>query len=323
MSRFGDYGEAVDVVQPEAGVDRGVKGTIFNIMRYSVEDGPNVRTTVFLKGCPLRCRWCHNPESRSGRKELVFRAERCIACGECVKACPQEAIVEADGGLRTLTERCDLCGKCIEVCCSEARYIIGREVTVDEVMPEIRKDIPFYEESGGGVTFSGGEPLMQPEFLEELLKACKAEEIHTAVDTCGAADFEIFKLIAPFVDLYLYDLKLLDDVRHERETGISNTRILGNLSKLCETDAKVTIRIPIIPDINDDDGNISALGSYISTLASVPDIQILPFHEAGMEKFRLLEIECDMPPIKPPSREQLEKIADKLRRFGLRVSAGG
>jgi len=300
-------------------------GMVSNIMRYSVEDGPGLRTTVFLKGCPLSCRWCHNPENQFSGRELVFREVRCIKCGECVSVCPQGAVTMSDGGrgFPRIDDSCDLCGACVESCASEALELIGRRMTVSEVMAEISRDIAFYEESGGGITISGGEPLAQPEFLDALLKACSSAEIHTAVDTCGYAPWELFDRIRPFVNLFLYDLKLMDDYAHKRETGVSNRQILLNLRRLAESGEHVLVRMPIIPGINDHEAEIEAVGTFLSSLPGIREIQILPYHESGWDKYKLLNRRYNMPATKPPEDVLMDDIAAALEEFGLLVSRGG
>jgi pyruvate formate lyase activating enzyme len=297
-----------------------VSGVVTNVMRYSVEDGPGLRTTVFLKGCPLSCRWCHNPENQAGERQIIYREYRCIGCGECVRACPNGALALSGGLIVRSSGRCKVCGACVQACCSEAMEMVGRELTVDEVMQEVLRDVAFYEESGGGVTFSGGEPFAQPEFLVALLRRCKEEEIHTAVDTCGVVATDVLMSAVPLVDLFLYDLKLMDDGLHLHEVGVSNRLVLDNLRRLAEAGGNILIRIPVIPGINDDEENVIRTGEFISSLPNVRDVQLLPYHEAGAEKYRLLQREMNMPPTQPPGREHLEWMAEMLRRYGLRVT---
>jgi pyruvate formate lyase activating enzyme len=306
------------------GVVTGVPtGTVFNIMRYSVKDGQGLRTTVFLKGCPLSCSWCHNPESQATVRQMILRGERCIACGECVNACKEGAIVLADGVVTTFRERCMECGACSLVCHAEAREAVGEQFTVAEVMAEIRKDLPFYEESGGGVTFSGGEPLGQPDFLEALLAVCRREDIHTAVDTAGAAPWAVVERIRRHVDLFLYDLKLMDDARHRRHVGASNRLILDNLERLAAAGGRILVRMAIIPGINDDEQNLTAVGEFVRSLEGVPEITILPYHGTAPEKYRLLGRRYQLDRTVAPTPERMEEIAARLRRHGVAVSTGG
>jgi pyruvate formate lyase activating enzyme len=299
------------------------KGIVFDIKKYSIHDGPGIRTTVFLKGCSLHCWWCHNPESRSVTGELILREERCIGCGECLKACPHDAIVVSEKGLITSRERCRACGTCAAVCPAEAREIIGREMTVGEVMNEIEKDVIFYDQSGGGATFSGGEPQMQPEFLGALLDACRKKEIHTVVDTTGYAATGTVLNIAEKTDLFLYDLKHMDPEKHLLHTGVSNELILQNLRVLAESGVRVIVRIPLIPGVNDDDGNISRTASFISSLPGVNTVNILPYHGAGREKSRRLGMCYRLPDQKAPSIDRTQEIAQSLSAQGLDVKIGG
>ena len=229
---------------PQAG---GQAGVVFNIMRYSVADGPGLRTTVFLKGCPLHCAWCHNPESQSRAPYIFQRPERCLGCGDCLEACGQGAITPGPNGFSTDPELCILCRQCLEACPSGARDAFGQLMSLDQVMTEVLKDLPFYEQSGGGVTFSGGEPLMQPEFLLNLLIECKRQGLHTAVDTSGSVNYDVIDEISSYVGLFLYDLKLMDPKRHQELTGADNQVILRNLERLIKEGARVMVRIPWCP----------------------------------------------------------------------------
>jgi pyruvate formate lyase activating enzyme len=298
-------------------------GIIFDIMHFSTRDGPGIRTTVFLKGCPLQCAWCHNPESQSIKPELMLRPNLCISCEECLAACPEGAIIKVDGVLVTDRAKCTLCGTCVETCTAEARQIVGKEWTVAQVMAEISKDIAFFDESGGGVTFSGGEALLQRDFLLELLKACKEKGIHTAVDTSGFATWAVIESVRPFVDLFLYDLKSVDDRVHRAYTGVSNQLILANLRRLSELDHAILLRMPLIPGINDGDEAIQAAGQLAESLPHLLGFEILPYHQAGVEKYRRLDKEYNLAGLVPPAAERIESIAQALREYQLNVHVGG
>ena len=253
----------------------------------------------------------------------MFWESRCIRCGTCDAVCAQGAISWDGDVVSTDGEMCTLCGDCVEVCYAEAREIAGREMTVAQVMAEIERDIPFYDESGGGVTFSGGEPLVQWDFLLALLRACKEKEIHTAVDTCGFVPWETLDKVRKHVDLFLYDLKLMDDARHRKFTGVSNELILKNLQALSQRGHHIDLRLPIIPGINDDDENIRRTGAFATALPHLNRVDILPYHHAALEKYNRLNKVYRLPEIRPPSDERMAEIAQILQRFGLQVKIGG
>jgi pyruvate formate lyase activating enzyme len=296
--------------------------TIFNLQKYSIHDGPGIRTTVFLKGCPLSCQWCHNPESIDVSKEILFRDKKCIACGECIEHCPEKALSFGGKGILRESSKCTLCGICTELCPTEALQMAGLEQTVEQVMCEIAKDKIFYEESGGGVTFSGGEPLLQISALEKLLKDSKSIGLHTTVDTSGYAPWSSFERIYDHVDLFLFDLKHMDDLQHQFYTGVSNALILENLKRLVERGAKLWIRIPIIPSVNDDDTHIEALGKFLSSL-NIQNVFILPYHEIAAIKYERLGRPYLLKGVKPPSQNSMEGIQSKLENYGLTVKIGG
>ena len=298
-------------------------GTIFDIVKFSTHDGPGIRTAVFFKGCPLHCWWCHNPEGQFRVAQLVYREERCIRCFSCVEACPNQAIKILDGTPTLLRNACRLSGLCVRVCQTKAREIAGKRVKVSDVMEEVEKDEIFYDESGGGVTFSGGEPFMQPIFLQSLLEACKERGIHTAVETCGFVNTETLIASRPYVDLYLYDLKVVDNGAHQRFTGVSNETILKNLGQLSHSHDHVIVRFPIIPGVNDNDENVLRLGEFVSSLRSVREIDVLPYHELGIEKYKRLGMTNRMPKVELLSSERVSEIVEKLEDFGLLVKIGG
>jgi len=300
------------------------KGIIFDIARYCIHDGPGIRTTVYFKGCPLNCLWCHNPEGIRPEPQISYWKERCIGCGNCISACPNGAVFhETDNSIGIDSSKCLVCGLCAEGCNSLALELVGKEIAVDELMAVIEKDKPFYEESGGGVTFSGGEPFMQPFFLQKILSECRKKKIHTAVETSGFCNSEIFLETAENIDLFLFDIKLMDSGRHQKATGVSNERILKNLSNLIEKGYNVIVRFPLIPGINDDSENIESLGRFLSGLKRIPALHILPFHDLGREKALRFGGQDKMAGKKPPEREDVEIIADVLRKKNIDVRIGG
>lgn len=298
-------------------------GVVFNIMRYCVHDGPGIRTTVFLKGCPLRCSWCHNPEGQKSEIQFSFREDRCIRCGTCFDVCPNGAVEKQGDRSLPVRENCESCGTCVPTCASEAREQIGRSMTVDDVMAEILKDRSFYEQSGGGVTFSGGEPLLHPVFLRGILQACKEQHIHTAVETTGFCTAETLQSVLPLVDLFLYDIKIMDNEAHVRFTGVGNERILANLESVCRAGKSVIVRIPIIPAINDHQGNIRAIISYLRARTNVSTVHLLPYHSAGYEKALRLGMEAESLGIPSLKEDRLNPILTEFQRGGFAVAIGG
>lgn len=301
-----------------------IKGYIFDIKKYALHDGPGIRTTVFFKGCPLRCLWCHNPEGQNAGREIMLRPGRCLeGCARCIDICPLKAISKSGSFPVINASLCNCCGLCAEACPTEALEIIGREVTPAEVIDEVMKDFVFYQQSGGGVTFSGGEPLMQPEFLQELLRLAKKYNLHTVVDTSGYARFELFLRILPLVDLFLYDLKIIDGARHRRFTGKDNQLILENLKKLVALTDNVIIRIPIIPSINDDEKSLKEMIEFIASLGRIKAIELLPYHTLGKDKYGRLGRDYQLVDLKKPSSEEMNRIADYFKQNNLSVLIGG
>ena len=298
-------------------------GIVFDIKRYSIHDGPGIRTTIFFKGCPLRCWWCHNPEGQVRNTELLIREMRCIQCEVCLEACEHGAISWSNTGPITDRELCTQCGACTQVCYAEARELVGKDMTVEQVMAEIEQDIAFYDESNGGVTLSGGEPLFQPEFALELLQACKTKEIHTTLDTCGLASWDTFNQIRGYVDLFMYDLKLLDDTRHRQFTDVSNAMILKNLISLSQREHKIRLRVPIIPGGNDDQESLSQLGAFAASLPHLLGVDLLPYHRIGIDKYSRLEKIYLLPDTQTPSDLRMAEIASLFELFGLAVNIGG
>ena len=294
-------------------------GLVFDIQRFSLHDGPGIRTTVFLKGCPLSCPWCHNPEGVSPRPEVLFAPGRCVRCGACADVCPEAWDGAAAAPERA--ERCRRCGACVEACPGGARRMAGREMTAAEVVSEAARDRVFHEESGGGVTFSGGEPLAQPAFLLELLEGCRAAGIHTALDTCGHAPREHVLEAGTRADLVLFDLKSPDAARHRAATGVDNALILGNLRALAAAGAILWLRVPVIPGFNDDDEGALTTARLAASLGAVRRVSLLPYHPLGRHKGGTAA--RTSPALEPPPAARLETLARTYREHGLEVRIGG
>jgi pyruvate formate lyase activating enzyme len=296
-------------------------GLVFNIMRFSLHDGPGIRTTVFLKGCPLRCDWCHNPESQLPWPEVAVLEDRCVRSGACVRACPNGAIRWEERPVLDLA-RCRRCGQCAEACLAGARQRVGRWMTVEEVLGEVSKDRVFFDESGGGVTVSGGEPLMQPAFVLAFLAACRRGGLRTVLETCGFADAEVVRRAAENVDLFLYDLKLMDAERHRRFTGASNARILRNLAMLAERGAAIIVRVPIVPGVNDTEADADALMAFLDPLG-VRRVDLLPYHRFGSDKYRRLAHPYRMEGVEPPATRLIDQLTARFAERGYLVRIGG
>ena len=300
-------------------------GIIFNIQGYSIHDGPGIRTTVFLKGCPLRCPWCQNPESHSFYPELLFSEEKCTGCGKCVQVCPENAIRVQGEVSQTDRRLCKSAGLCVDACPNEARAAIGRRATVDEVFKEISADLLFYEESGGGVTLSGGEPLAQPEFAVGILKKCRDAGIHTALDTCGHALWSTAREVVRHTDLVLYDFKHMNPEMHEKYTGVSNELILQNAEKIHhEMSIAMRARVAIIPGFNDSTENIEATAGFIADkLSNAVSVHLLSYHRLGEAKRKKLERKNETETIEIPGEHQLEDCRRIFESFGLTATVGG
>lgn len=298
-------------------------GLVFNIQKYSLHDGPGIRTTVFLKGCPLQCLWCHNPEGISPRREIVLVESRCLACGECRNACPLPGATRGDGFLPLRNDDCTLCGECVDACPTGGRQMLGATRSVAEVMASVLQDRVFYDESGGGVTVSGGEPLSQPQFLLALLDACRHAGLHTVLDTTGFGQTGHLLAAAAMADLVLYDLKVLDDARHRQLTGVSNKLILANLQRLDREHGNIWIRMPLVPGCNDDLRNLQQLAEFVVGLRHVTLVNLLPFHRTGIDKFARLGMAHALDGVQAPSAELLATAVRIFHDVGLVARIGG
>lgn len=304
-----------------------ITGTVFNIERFAVHDGPGIRTLIFLKGCPLSCVWCANPESQQLKQEIWFWSGKCVLCGRCLISCAQKAIVEdEDFKRKVLKEECNLCGVCVEICPQKAFEYIGNQTTVNEIVKEVLKDRIFIDRDGGGVTISGGEPLLQPRFTLALLKALKNHYINTAVETTGYASWDIYREISDYADVILQDVKAIDEKKHLQFTGVSNDIILRNIKEIDAQGKKLIIRCPIIPTINDSKSDIELLGKWVSSLKNTNEVHLLPYHRLGEPKYERLSrpysrLLKDIPSLKEDSILWIKSIL--VSKYQLDVRIGG
>jgi pyruvate formate lyase activating enzyme len=297
--------------------------TIFEIERYATEDGPGIRSVVFFKGCNLRCQWCQNPESQSLRPQIMYYRNLCAACGRCVQACPRGAIREiAPLGYITDHQKCTVCGACVDACFSAARKIVGRRLSLDAIMEELRRDRLYYEQSGGGVTFSGGEPLLQPKAAAELARRCRSEGIHTALETAGHVPWRDIEDLLPWLDLMYFDLKHIDSEAHRRHTGVPLELILENLRRVSECDENLIVRIPVVPGVNATQQTMSRMFAFLAEKTQARCVELLPFHRLGLSKYEGLGLAYAMAEVGNLSGEECASFAEIGRVLGLSVQVG-
>ncbi len=293
-----------------------MKAKIFEIKRFAVHDGDGIRTTVFIKGCPLKCVWCHNPEGIDFKPQLAYYENKCIGCGECIDVCVANAHFIENGMHKFDREKCIACGSCENVCLGNALTFYGRDMSVDELLPKLLEDKEFYDSSNGGVTLSGGECLMHANFCAELLKKLKENGVHTAIDTCGLVTKETLDKVIPYTDIFLYDIKAIDESIHEKCTGVSNKQILENIKYLDDKGCKIEVRIPFVPEYND--GEIGGIAKLLSTLKNLTKVRVLPYHNYAGSKYASLDMKNNLPTILPTD-EQMENARNIIRKYGIKV----
>ncbi len=301
---------------------------IFNIQKYSIHDGEGIRTTVFFKGCPLSCLWCHNPESQRYEKELLYHEERCRGCADCAEICPEGALKAPSSAPPILLDRslCKLCGACAQACTQNAWQEAGKEYEIKELVAKLEKDRMFYEQSGGGVTLSGGEALSQDmDYIEELAKTLHQKGCHLNIDTCGHVPYQNFRRVLPYTDTFLYDIKLLDAEKHRAYTGTDNELILSNLKRLNEDGGKINIRLPLIAGVNADEAYLESVIAFLKdNHIHVQRLNLLPYHSAGAGKYKKLDKICDHTRFAAPSQEWLRKAEALFLQSGFpNTSIGG
>lgn len=296
------------------------KGLIFNIQRFSLHDGPGIRTTIFFKGCPLNCLWCQNPEGLSSKKELFQYSGKCIGCSSCLEICPEGAISFSDSEPSIDRSICKLCMTCADNCPTGALEAIGTEMTVKEITDEVFKDRVIFEESGGGVTLSGGEPLLQLGFVIELLKAMKELDINTAVETSGYVSMEALKKVSPWTDLFLYDLKLLDPEKSKEYTGISSKPVIDNFKYLAQNGSQLIVRMPLIPGVNDHRDHLRLMADILNEIG-INELELIPYHNLGVHKYRGLNMDYQLQELEAPSKNQMAAVREAFLSEGISTTS--
>ena len=293
-----------------------------DIKKFAVHDGPGIRTTLFVKGCPLHCKWCHNPESISFEKQLSYLYAKCIGCGECVSVCPTGSHNISEKGHIFNRQSCIGCGACEEACLGDALKLYGKDITLEEAYNVIMEDKSFYDNSGGGATISGGEPMMQADFVAALFKKLRESGVHTAIDTCGYVKFSEYEKVIPYTNMFLYDLKHIDSKKHKAAVGKPNELILENLLKLDNTGIDIEIRIPFVPGINTDEETVRGMAEFMSRCRHITRVKVLPYHSLAGSKYESLDMENTLPKVDSPSDEMLDWAADLISSYGVNAISG-
>lgn len=301
-----------------------MRGFVFNIQRFSINDGPGIRTTVFVKGCNLRCLWCHNPESFSLGQEIQYFHQRCVMCGKCIEVCSQEAHYITDEGVMAFDRsKCMNCGRCVENCMYDALVNVGGFMKPDEVIEVVKRDTDYYRNSGGGLTISGGEPLLQKEFVKEVFQKSRSFGIHNALDTAAAVNWTDLEYVLPYVDLVLLDLKAMDTEVHKSATGISNELVLRNALKLAEKEVSILVRIPVIPGINDTEDNMYKTAEFLKDFKNLIAVEMLPYHDMGTGKYQTIGMTEDKVVFHSPTEARLKELSSCFQKYNIKVKVLG
>jgi pyruvate formate lyase activating enzyme len=298
------------------------RGIVFDIQRYSLHDGPGLRTNVFLKGCGLACRWCSNPEARQPQPQIAFFERTCFLCGDCLPLCSATAIVIQDGKITWDPLKCNQCGLCAQVCLAHAFTRVGREMSAGAVVADVLRDAAFYSEHGG-LTLTGGEPTLQPDFAEAILRLAKTEGLHTAIETCGAVRWQNIARLLPYLDMVLYDLKHIDPQAHARFTGASNATILDNLRRASQVGTNLIVRVPLIPGFNADRQSLVAIAEFVRSLETVREVHVLAYHTLGRSKYRALGLPYELEQYPPMKLEEANHWSTVFSDYGFKVIVGG